>query len=308
LDAAADRLVYLAFRENRIGEIYTLEHGREIRLTHANDGIYDRCAVSTPQPLEVDTGGPLPVQGWVLPPVAYVPGKKYPAILTIHGGPRLSYGSVFFHEMQVLAGAGYFVLFCNPRGSEGRGNDFADIRGRFGTIDYQDIMAFLDGALARWPDIDSTRLGVGGGSYGGFMTNWIIGHTDRFQAACSQRSIANWTGMEGTADIGYYFAKGQTGASHREDRDLQWQQSPLRYADHVTTPTLFLHGEEDYRCWKLEAIQMFTALQLRGVPSRLCLFPGENHELSRSGRPRQRLRRLEEMLRWYQRYLNKQEA
>lgn len=308
LDAAADRLVYLAFRENRIGEIYTLEHGREIRLTHANDGIYDRCAVSTPQPLEVDTGGPLPVQGWVLPPVAYVPGKKYPAILTIHGGPRLSYGSVFFHEMQVLAGAGYFVLFCNPRGSEGRGNDFADIRGRFGTIDYQDIMAFLDGALARWPDIDPTRLGVGGGSYGGFMTNWIIGHTDRFQAACSQRSIANWTGMEGTADIGYYFAKGQTGASHREDRDLQWQQSPLRYADHVTTPTLFLHGEEDYRCWKLEAIQMFTALQLRGVPSRLCLFPGENHELSRSGRPRQRLRRLEEMLRWYQRYLNKQEA
>ena len=155
---------------------------------------------------------------------------------------------------------------------------------------------------------EPTRLGVGGGSYGGFMTNWIIGHTDRFQAACSQRSIANWTGMEGTADIGYYFAKGQTGASHREDRDLQWQQSPLRYADHVTTPTLFLHGEEDYRCWKLEAIQMFTALQLRGVPSRLCLFPGENHELSRSGRPRQRLRRLEEMLRWYQRYLNKQEA
>ena len=140
------------------------------------------------------------------------------------------------------------------------------------------------------------------------MTNWSIGHTDRFQAACSQRSIANWTGMEGTADIGYYFAKGQTGASHREDRDLQWQQSPLRYADHVTTPTLFLHGEEDYRCWKLEAIQMFPALQLRGVPSRLCLFPGENHELSRSGRPRQRLRRLEEMLRWYQRYLNKQEA
>ena len=117
------------------------------------------------------------------------------------------------------------------------------------------------------------------------MTNWIIGHTDRFQAACSQRSIANWTGMEGTADIGYYFAKGQTGASHREDRDLQWQQSPLRYADHVTTPTLFLHGEEDYRCWKLEAIQMFTALQLREFPPGCRLFPGENHELSRSGRP-----------------------
>lgn len=248
------------------------------------------------------------IDGWVILPKDYDPSKKYPAILDMHGGPRVAFGNTMFHEMQVFANNGYFVMLCNPRGGDGRGDEFADLREKYGTIDFQDFMEFVDHVCEQYPAIDPARIGVTGGSYGGWMTNWIIGHTDRFQAACSQRSIANWTGMEGTADIGYYFAKGQTGASHREDRDLQWQQSPLRYADHVTTPTLFLHGEEDYRCWKLEAIQMFTALQLRGVPSRLCLFPGENHELSRSGRPRQRLRRLEEMLRWYQRYLNKQEA
>lgn len=308
LDARAGHIAYLAFRDNRPGEIYTLAQGRELRLTHANDAVISRYALSQPEALEADIGAGLPIQGWVMKPVDYVPGHKYPAILSIHGGPRLSYGSVFFHEMQVWAAEGYFVVFCNPRGSEGRGNDFADIRGRFGTIDYDDIMGFLDAALAAYPDIDPQHLGVGGGSYGGFMTNRIIGHTSRFRAACAQRSIANWTGMEGTTDIGYYFAKGQTGASHREDRELQWQQSPLRYADRVTTPTLFLHGDQDYRCWKLEAIEMFAALKLRGIPTRLCLFEGENHELSRSGRPRQRLKRLEEMLAWYNRYLKSKEV
>ena len=241
-------------------------------------------------------------------PLGYEPGRKYPAILSIHGGPRLSYGVVFFHELQLWAAEGYFVLFCNPRGSEGRGNEFADIRGRFGSIDYEDIMGFTDTALELYPDIDPARLGVCGGSYGGFMTNWIIGHTDRFAAACSQRSIADWTGMEGTTDIGYYFAKGQTGASHRDNREKQWSQSPLRYADNVGTPTLVLHGELDFRCYKIEALAMFTALKLRGVDTRLCLFEGENHELSRSGRPRQRLKRLEEMLAWYNRYLKDMEV
>ena len=263
--------------------------------------------LSAPEPVEVDTLAPVPIQGWVMKPLDYTPGHKYPAILSIHGGPRLSYGDVFFHEMQMLAAEGYFVIFCNPRGSEGRGNEFADIRGRFGSIDYDDLMRFLDGVLARFRDIDPERLGVGGGSYGGFMTNWIIGHTKRFRAACSQRSISDWTGMEGTADIGYYFAKGQIGVSHREDRQKQWEHSPLKYADHADTPTLFLHSECDYRCHKLEALNMFTSLKLRGVDTRLCLFEGENHELSRSGRPRQRLKRLEEMLHWYNRYLKDME-
>ena len=306
--------LYVAMRENGLQELYRCrdmkpqelydETGR--RVTHFNDAMLRGKYVAQPDPLNL-TASDHEVHGFILKPMNFEAGKKYPVIFDIHGGPKTVYGPVFYHEMQYWASRGYFVIFCNPTGSDGRGA-FMDIRGKYGTVDFDDLMAFCDEALAKYPEMDADNLFETGGSYGGFMTNWIIGHTDRFQAACSQRSIANWTGMEGTADIGYYFAKGQTGASHREDRDLQWQQSPLRYADHVTTPTLFLHGEEDYRCWKLEAIQMFTALQLRGVPSRLCLFPGENHELSRSGRPRQRLRRLEEMLRWYQRYLNKQEA
>lgn len=303
LDADAGKLVYLAFKEDRIGELYTLENRTERRLTHYNDAISERYVLSTPAYLECQTGAELPIQSWVIRPIDYEPEKKYPAILTIHGGPRLTYGTSFTHEMQLWAANGYFVIYCNPRGSEGRGNPFADIRGRFGTIDYEDIMAVLDNALAHYPDIDPNRLGVGGGSYGGFMTNWIIGHTDRFKAACSQRSIANWTGFEGTADIGYYFSKGQTGASHTVDHALQWKQSPLKYLDKAVTPTLFLHGDEDYRCWQLEAYQMFASLKLHGVPARLCLFQGENHELSRSGRPKQRIKRLEEMLAWYDRYL-----
>ena len=308
LDAAAGRLVYLAFRGMRPGELYTLVNGAEKRLTHANDALIGSLELSVPEPIEAVTGAPVPVQGWVMKPLGYEPGRKYPAILSIHGGPRLSYGGVFFHELQLWAAEGYFVLFCNPRGSEGRGNEFADIRGRFGSIDYEDIMDFTDEVLRLCPDLDADKLGVCGGSYGGFMTNWIIGHTDRFAAACSQRSIADWTGMEGTTDIGYYFAKGQTGASHRDDREKQWSQSPLRYADNVRTPTLFLHGELDFRCYKIEALAMFTALKLRGVGTRLCLFEGENHELSRSGRPRQRLKRLEEMLAWYNRYLKDMEV
>lgn len=307
LDIAGGRLTYLAFRGNRPGELYTMENGAERQLTHSNDAFLEGVELSAPEPVEVDTLAPVPIQGWVMKPLDYTPGRKYPAILSIHGGPRLSYGDVFFHEMQMLAAEGYFVIFCNPRGSEGRGNEFADIRGRFGSIDYDDLMRFLDGVLARFRDIDPERLGVGGGSYGGFMTNWIIGHTKRFRAACSQRSISDWTGMEGTADIGYYFAKGQIGVSHREERQKQWEHSPLKYADHADTPTLFLHSECDYRCHKLEALNMFTSLKLRGVDTRLCLFEGENHELSRSGRPRQRLKRLEEMLHWYNRYLKDME-
>lgn len=211
------------------------------------------------------------------------------------------------NEIQVFASSGYFVFFCNPRGSEGRGNDFADIRKQFGDIDYIDFMEFTDAVLEKYPDIDETKLAVEGGSYGGFMTNWIIGHTNRFVAACAQRSIANWSGMEGTTDIGYYFCKGQTGASHMENHELQWKQSPLAYADKCVTPTLFLHGEKDYHCYMQEAFQMFSALKIHECPTKLCLFAGENHELSRSGGPKQKLQRFVEMLNWFSIYVKKEQ-
>ncbi len=236
-------------------------------------------------------------------PVDYEEGKKYPAILDIHGGPKTVYGEVFFHEMQYWANAGYFVFFCNPRGSDGRGNEFADIRGKYGTIDYDDLMAFTDAVLAKYPGIDRERVGVTGGSYGGFMTNWIIGHTDRFRAAASQRSIANWVSMGFTSDIGFYFEEDQVSTTPWQDIDKVWWHSPLKYADKVSTPTLFIHSEEDYRCWLAEGLQMFTALKYFGVDARLCMFRGESHELSRSGKPKHRIRRLQEITDWFDKYL-----
>jgi len=204
----------------------------------------------------------------------------------------------------VLAAAGYAVIFSNPRGSDGRGNEFADIRSAYGSRDYQDLMEVTDAALERFDFIDRDKLGVTGGSYGGYMTNWIIGQTDRFKAAVSHRSIANWISMFGTTDIGYYFVEDQyQGATPWSGMDKLWEGSPLKYADRVSTPTLFIHSEEDYRCWLTEGLQMFTALKYHGVESRLCLFKGENHELSRSGRPKSRIRRLKEMLDWFDKYL-----
>ncbi|MDD2282252.1 MAG: prolyl oligopeptidase family serine peptidase, partial [Eubacteriales bacterium] len=185
----------------------------------------------------------------------------------------------------------------------GRGNEFADIRGKYGTIDYDDLMAFTDAVLAKYPGIDQERVGVTGGSYGGFMTNWIIGHTDRFRAAASQRSIANWVSMGFTSDIGFYFEEDQVSTTPWQDIDKVWWHSPLKYADKVSTPTLFIHSEEDYRCWLAEGLQMFTALKYFGVEARLCMFRGETHELSRSGKPKHRIRRLREITDWFDKHL-----
>ncbi len=164
-------------------------------------------------------------------------------------------------------------------------------------------MEVMDVALDRFSFIDERRLGVTGGSYGGFMTNWIIGHTDRFDAAVSCRSISNWISKFNTTDIGYFFVADQQGGDPWKDHDKLWNQSPLKYGDRVDTPTLFIHSREDYRCWEGEGLQIFTALKYHGVPARLCLFEGENHELSRGGQPKNRIKRLEEMVDWFDSYL-----
>lgn len=210
----------------------------------------------------------------------------------------------FFHEMQYWSNIGYVVMFCNPRGSDGRGgNEFADIRGKYGTIDYEDIMEFVNVVIENFSFIDKDRLGVTGGSYGGFMTNWIIGHTNRFKAAASQRSIANWISKFGTTDIGYYFVEDQQAATPWTNFEKLWFHSPMKYADRVKTPTLFIHSEEDYRCWLAEGLQMFTSLKYNGVEAKLVMFRGENHELSRSGKPKHRIRRLKEISDWFDKYL-----
>lgn len=259
--------------------------------------------LSIPEKLTFKTDNEILIEGWVMKPVGFKQGETYPAILNIHGGPKTAYGEVFFHEMQYWANEGYVVFFCNPRGSDGRGNAFADIRGKYGTIDYEDIMNFTDLVLEKYHFIDRDRLGVTGGSYGGFMTNWIIGHTHRFKAAASQRSISNWISKFGTTDIGYYFVDDQIAATPWNNFEKLWEHSPMKYADNVVTPTLFIHSDEDFRCWLPEGIQMFTSLKYHGVESKLCIFKGENHELSRSGKPKNRIRRLEEITKWFDKYL-----
>lgn len=273
-------------------EIYL--DGRNI--THG----FDREAwrLSVPEPVRMTASDGYEICGWVMPPAECEPGRTYPAILHIHGGPHAAFGAIFHHEMQVWANAGYFVFFANPRGSSGYGAEFADVSGRMGDIDYKNLMEFTDEVLRRYPMIDAERLGVTGASYGGYMTNWICGHTDRFRAAVAQCSIASWISIEHMSDIGYTFNKDNVSALTREDADRVWAQSPLKYAAACRTPTLFIHGDEDYRTPLAEGIQMFTALKLTGTQARLCIFHGENHGLSRNGKPKNRLLRMKEILRW----------
>ncbi len=288
-------------------ELYEIGRGKRVRaLTDFNAAALEGRYVAKPQPLSVRSHG-RQIHGWVLLPRDYDPSGRYPAVLDIHGGPKTVYGAVFYHEMQVWAGRGYFVFFCNPTGSDGRGNAFMDIRGKYGTVDYDDLMAFTDAALEAYPQIDRGRVAVTGGSYGGFMTNWIIGHTDRFACAATQRSISNWFSFYGVSDIGPSFGRDQTGGDlfEKKDREKMWRHSPLRYAENIVTPTLFIHSDEDYRCPIDQGLQLYTALLEKGVDTRFVWFKGENHELSRSGKPKHRVKRLVEITAWIEAYTNK---
>lgn len=273
------------------------------RLSAFNQPLFEEYKLLKPD--YVPYGEDHDMDGWVIYPDHYDPHKTYPAILDIHGGPRTAYGRVFFHEMQVWAQAGYFVLFCNIHGSSARGDAFSDIRGKYGAIDYDDLMNFVDTCLDTIPQIDPERLGVTGGSYGGFMTNWIIGHTDRFKAAATQRSISNWVSMYGTSDIGFYFAGDQNATTTDDQAGFLrlWEFSPLRFINSCHTPTLIIHSDKDYRCPLEQGYQLFTALKDRGVEAEMLLFHDETHELSRSGKPKSRKRRLEGITEWMDRYV-----
>ena len=302
-DLAGDRLLCVGLYGMRLQELYCARLGDAAltQVSHFNDAALEGRYVAQPEPLTVQSRG-WDIGGWVLKPKDYDPAKKYPAILDVHGGPKTVYGPVFYHEMQLWASMGYFVFFCNPMGSDGRDNQFMDIRGHYGDTDYQNLMDFTDAVLAKYPQIDPKRVCETGGSYGGFMTNWIIGHTHRFCCAASQRSIANWLSFYGMSDIGFYFAADQTDGDLYESPEKLWAQSPLKYAGNVKTPTLFIHSDEDYRCPMAEGIQMYAALIDRGVEARLCLFHGETHELSRSGKPKHRQRRLKEITDWFEKH------
>lgn len=296
-----DKLVFIGMQDMLLQEVYEVKEKQKRKLTSINH-ILDEKEVLPLKKLSFINQDGVRIDGWVIEPRDYDSNKKYPAVLDIHGGPKTVYGETFFHEMQVWASMGYFVFFCNPRGSDGRGNAFMHLVDKYGTVDYNDLMEFKDHVLAKYPQIDASKVAVTGGSYGGFMTNWIIGHTSFFCCAASQRSIANWISKSLTTDIGYYHNMSQMAATPWTDIDKMWGYSPLKYANQCVTPTLFIQSDEDYRCWMTDAIQLFEALKLHGVDTRMCLFHKENHELSRSGKPKHRIRRLNEITNWFEKY------
>lgn len=303
-DVSCDgKVMMIAEYGGRLQEVYEAEN--EIRKISAfNEDILKDAYVAECRKLPFRSRG-VDLDGWVLLPKDFDASKRYPGILDIHGGPRAAYGEIFFHEMQTWANRGYFVFFCNPVGGAGRGWEFADITDAYGDAEYEGVMDFTDAVLEKYPQIDPKRIGCTGGSYGGFMSNWILGHTDRFAAIATQRSISNWFSFYGISDIGYFFVKNQLGHGPQTEEGLKrmWEMSPVRYVDRMVTPTLFIHSDEDYRCPIEQGLQLFTALKEKGVPSRFVWFKGENHELSRSGKPLHRKKRLEEITAWMDTYL-----
>jgi len=242
------------------------------------------------------------LQGWLVTPPKFNRKRKYPALLEIHGGPRAQYGFTFFHEMLFLASKGYVVFYTNPRGGSGRGETFADtITGGWGEIDYYDCMSAAD-YLQNLPYVNKNRLGVTGGSYGGYMTNWIVGHTDRFKAAVTQRSVVNLESFFGSSDVGYDLYREFDGPPWKNLENYR-KCSPLTYAGNIKTPLLIIHSEQDLRCGIEQAEQLFVTLKMMRKKVEFVRFPGEPHGLSRHGRPDRRVARLEWIAKWFDRYL-----
>ena len=299
-------LIYTVMTPTSLKELYALIKGESVKLTEFSDSIIKEYDLTEPEYLRFEASDGVRIDGWVLlPPHKVVEGggvregnDGLPWILYIHGGPKTQFGWSFIHEFHVLAAEGFAVIFSNPRGSDGYGEEFSDIRGHYGERDYQDLMEFVDEVMKKYRNLDVSRGGVTGGSYGGFMTNWVITHTDRFKAAVAQRSISDWVSMYGTTDIGYYFVKDQIACIPWGNVQDCLRQSPLMYVKNVKTSTLIIHSIEDYRCWMDQAIEFFTALKELGVKAKLALFPKENHNLSRSGKPKHRIKRLELIVSW----------
>jgi dipeptidyl aminopeptidase/acylaminoacyl peptidase len=273
-------------------------------LTDLNREWKREVALSRPERFRFERAG-FTVDGFVMKPFGFVAGRRYPLLVNVHGGPHAQYGLSFFDEFQVQAGAGYAVLFTNPRGSQGYGEAFTGaVVGDWGGGDSADVLAGLDGALARYDWIDPQRLGLLGGSYGGFMTSWIVGHCTRFRAACSERAVNAQTSMFGTSDIGYLFNTVEMGGIRPWDDMAKYlERSPLSYARDITTPLLIIHSEDDLRCPIEQAEQLYVALKTLRREVVFVRFPDENHELSRSGRPRHRLERFRIILDWFAKYL-----
>jgi len=314
-DLVDGQLVCAANEATALDELFVGER----RLTHVGDAFCTARDLSSVERFTATSADGTEVEAWVMKPAGYEPGEKYPALLNIHGGPFGQYDVGFFDEFQVEAGAGYVVVYCNPRGSSGyseawgraiRGSGGSasgqagegDVGPGWGSVDYEDCMAVIEEAARRFDFVDGERLGVIGGSYGGYMTSWIVGHTDRFKAAVSERSVNQFVSEWGSSDFVGGF-KGYLGSFLYEDVDAYLRLSPVSYAEDIHTPLLILHSENDLRCPIEQGEHLFVTLRLLKRPVEFVRFPAESHELTRSGNPVHRAQRFRIVLEWFDRYL-----
>lgn len=303
---ARDRLVHDVTRPTGEGDrpAASCHPDGEVRLDDSNEAVLAELDLGEPQTFWYRATDGWAIQGWVLEPPASSDGGRVPVVVEIHGGPHTHYGYAMFHEMQLLRARGFAVVYVNPRGSTSYGQAFVDgVRMHYGERDASDILSGLDAALARFGRLDPTRVAVTGGSYGGFMTNWLVGHTDRFFAAVTQRSISNWISFYGVSDIGPRFTEMQMGGDAVHDMERLWAKSPLAYADQVHTPLLIVHAEEDHRCPIEQGEQWFRTLRRLEREVEMLRVPHAGHELSRSGKPKLRVARLEAILGWIEGHL-----
>jgi dipeptidyl aminopeptidase/acylaminoacyl peptidase len=306
-DLRNGRLVYTATTHTRPSELFA---GDGSRMTAVCDDFVAGRELADVERFTAASADGTEVDAWLARPPGFDGSRRYPVLLVIHGGPFTQYGTGFFDEVQVYAGAGYCVLFSNPRGGSGYSEAWARaIRGPsddtgpgWGTVDYEDLMGVVDTALEWFPFLDAERLGVLGGSYGGFMTSWIIGHTKRFKAALSERAVNHLVSAFGSSDVFWVFER-QLGGPMWENVDDWLRMSPATYAREIETPVLIVHSENDLRCNVEQGEHLFTLLRLLGKPVEMLRFPSEGHELSRSGSPVHRVQRFEALLEWFGRYL-----
>lgn len=299
LSVSSGGVAFVESTYDQPGELMKFDDGEAVQMTSFNDGFGTKLVKG--EHFVINAGGG-DVDVWV-----YLPGgsEVIPVLLNIHGGPAAQYGYGFFDEFQMYVGDGYGVVACNPRGSSGRGAEHvkAVVGKSWGVNDFADIQVALDEALSRYPRLDADRVGVMGGSYGGFMTAWITARDQRFKSSVVERALLNWSSFSGTSDIGPYFPQMYVEASLPDAQDELWEASPMARAHEIRTPTLIIHSEEDYRCPIEQAEQLFTLLLRAGVETEMVRFPGESHELSRLGKPVHRKERFEAILDWHGRHL-----
>jgi len=301
-----DVVAYLKVTETEPAELWVRDERGERRVTDLNGSALSELKLSAPEHFEYKSSDGKKIDGWVMKPPLSKEGERHPAILDIHGGPKSVFGYSFMFEHHIFTSKGFAVIYLNPRGSDGYSEEFADIRGAYGERDFKDIMEGLDYALSKFKFIDQDRIGVTGLSYGGFMTNWVVTHTDRFKAAVSQNGISDWISMFGTTDIGFYFSPDQIGKEPWSNPQGYLSKSPLTYVQKVTTPIMFVHSAEDFRCWIDQSIAFFTALKYLGKETELILFDKGEHTFRSTAKPSFRMKRLEHMVRWFEEHLKQE--